>query len=404
MIRHSLPGGLFALVCTIACGSSQSDATTATQPGGGTGNSGGGTSLTPSAGSSGVGVSGASTGGAGGSTAVAGSGGVPAAGVTTGGAGPVGGAAGSGGVTAGAGGATAQGGSGGSAGIDAGDTPPSHPLNITAAADRYVHDIQGKPACVDTRVPTVMGKLIIDLGVDSGGLYEFGCQRGFHTYAVSFTHCGLTYDNREHNGDCRLATFTDEIAPKVKAALEELTTAAPGEGWEYYLNDDGEVRWSDIGFTGVSHGAQSAARFGVAVRLYRAVSRSGPRDNQCGDGTIPTEDFDPAAPPYDVNCPDSDISAWIDDPPATPIERFFGIVGKMDGQYGDILFTMERMGFSGQPVNISTAPPPFDGSHRWYADDGHSAFNDEPYWPALAIAWGVPPANMEFAAANPPDE
>lgn len=91
MIRHSLPGGLFALVCTIACGSSQSDATTATQPGGGTGNSGGGTSLTPSAGSSGVGVSGASTGGAGGSTAVAGSGGVPAAGVTTGGAGPVGG-------------------------------------------------------------------------------------------------------------------------------------------------------------------------------------------------------------------------------------------------------------------------------------------------------------------------
>lgn len=398
MIRNSAPFGLFALVCAIGCGSSQSDEPMTTAQGGGAANNPGG--VAGAAGNSVGVVGGATTGGAsaGGSTAVAGSGGAPAAGGAAGGTPPVGGAAGSGGAAAGAGGATAQAGSGGAAGIDAGDTPAPHPMNITVAADRYVHDVGGKPACIDTTSPIIMGKMIIDLGVDSGGLYEFGCRRGFHTYAVSFTHCGLTYDNREHNGDCRLATFTDEIAPKVKSALMDLTTSAPGEGWEYYLNDDGEVRWSDVGFTGVSHGAQSAARFGVAVRLYRAVSRSGPRDNQCGDGTIPTEDFDPNNPPYDVNCPDSDISAWIDDPPATPIERFFGIVGKMDGQYGDILFTMERMGYSGTPVNISTATPPFDGSHRWYADDGHSSFDGPEYWPALQIAWGVPDENMVHAA------
>jgi hypothetical protein len=327
---------------------------------------------------------------------LAGGAGAPVAGGSSGAAAVGGG--GSGGVAAGAGGTVAQAGSGGAAGSDAGDTPAPQPMNITVAADRYVHDVGGKPACIDTTSPIIMGKMIIDLGVDSGGLYEFGCRRGFHTYAVSFTHCGLTYDNREHNGDCRLATFTDEIAPKVKSALEELTTVAPGEGWEYYLNADGSVRWSDVGFTGVSHGAQSAARFGVAVRLYRAVSRSGPRDNQCGDGTLADMDFDPNNPPYDVNCPDSDISAWIDDPPATPIERFFGFVGKQDGQYGDILFTMERMGFSGQPVNVSTATPPYDGSHRFYADDGHSSFDGPEYWPALQIAWGVPDENMAHAA------
>lgn len=400
MIRYSLPCSLFTVLCAIACGASQTDGDGTQTNNGGT-TSIGGSNMGGTVGSSGsTSTAGTSTGGAnnGGSTAVAGSGGTVVAGGTGGTA--QGGAGGdvSAGGAAGTGGTSAQAGSGGSAGIDAGDTPAPHPMNITVPADRYVHDVGGKPACIDTTSPVIMGKMIIDLGVDSGGLYEFGCRRGFHTYAVSFTHCGLTYDNREHNGDCRLATFTDEIAPKVKQALTDLTTSAPGEGWEYYLNDDGEVRWSDVGFTGVSHGAQSAARFGVAVRLYRAVSRSGPRDNQCGDGTIPTEDFDPANPPYDVNCPDSDISAWIDDPPATPIERFFGIVGKMDGQYGDILFTMERMGFSGQPVNISTATPPFDGSHRWYADDGHSSFDGPEYWPALQIAWGVPDENMIHAA------
>ncbi|HEX2880187.1 MAG TPA: hypothetical protein VHO25_11715, partial [Polyangiaceae bacterium] len=332
MTRSTLPCSLFALVYLIACGSSQSDTTTTQLPAGGTSNSGAGTSGNLGAAGNGVGSGGASAAGAssGGSTALAGDGGAPATGGASGGAAAVAGG-GSGGAAAGAGGMVAQAGSGGAAGTDAGDTPAPQPMNITVPADRYVHDVGGKPACIDTTSPIIMGKMIIDLGVDSGGLYEFGCRRGFHTYAVSFTHCGLTYDNREHNGDCRLATFTDEIEPKVKSALEELTTTAPGEGWEYYLNADGSVRWSDVGFTGVSHGAQSAARFGVAVRLYRAVSRSGPRDNQCGDGTLADMDFDPNNPPYDVNCPDSDISAWIDDPPATPIERFFGFVGKQDG-------------------------------------------------------------------------
>jgi len=143
---------------------------------------------------------------------------------------------------------------------------------------------------------------------------------------------------------------------------------------------------------------QSATRFAVAVRAYRAVARSGPRDCMCGTGTgMATGDFDPAHPPYDPNCPLANISAWIDDPPKTPIDRFFGFVGKQDAEYGDIQFTMERMKYVGKPVNVTTAKAPYGGTHRFYADAGHDGFDSPPYYDALNIAWGVPPENATWA-------
>jgi hypothetical protein len=50
-------------------------------------------------------------------------------------------------------------------------------------------------------------------------------------------------------------------------------------------------------------------------------------------------------------------------------------------------------------VNISTTQPPYpNDSHRFYADDGHSGFDGDEYWPALGVAWGVPEDNMIHAA------
>jgi hypothetical protein len=233
-------------------------------------------------------------------------------------------------------------------------------------------------------------------------------------------HCSLTYDNLEHNGNCRLETFdgidrdpefnlTPETAVigQLAAHLAELHATYPEEDWGYFLNQDGTVRLSDVGITGYSHGAQSAARWARAYRLYRAVSRSGPRDNECGKGPA-AGDYDPQNPPW--RCPadnpacaateaDCDnISAWLLEPSMTPVERLFGFVGKGDGQYGDIMYSMEIMQYVGQPVNISTAQPPYDGSHRFYSDDGHSGFDGDQYNAALGIAWGVPQENMDYAA------
>jgi hypothetical protein len=293
---------------------------------------------------------------------------------------------------------------GGGGDPNAGDTPPVRPLNVTAAPGRHQHDVGGRPFAVDNRAPTMMGKLIIDLGVDSGGIYNFALNRGFHVYGGQIYHCSLTYDNREHNGDCRLETidgqdhdaeanvsYEQSVSGRLAAGLAELHAQFPEEDWGYFLNADGTLRWSDVGITGFSHGAQTAARTARAIRVYRAVSRSGPRDNECGRNG--------QTPPYDVNCDVSHISAWIDEESKTPTERLFGFVGLNDGQAGDDLFSMQRMGYIGEPVDINTVPYPYNGSNRFVASgEGHSGFDDEKYWPALGIAWGVPPENMDYAA------
>ncbi len=337
----------------------------------------------------------------GGSTATGGS--ASTGGASTGGGANTGGATATGGAATGGattGGAT-TGGSGGDMSAD-GDTPPVRPLNITASLGRHNHTVDGRPFAVDTRAPKMMGKLIIDLGVDSGGIYNFAVNRGFHCYGGQIFHCDLNYDDLTHNGNCRLETidgqdhdptvnitYEQSVSGRLAASLKQLQTDFPEEDWGYFLTADGKVRWSDVGITGFSHGAQTAARVGRAMRVYRAVSRSGPRDNECGRND--------QMPPYDVNC--TRFSAWLDEPSMTPIDRFFAFVGLNDGQRGDDQFSMERMGYIGEPVDINTVPPPYNGSHRFLASgEGHSGFDDQKYWPALGIAWGVPQENMDYAA------
>jgi hypothetical protein len=282
-------------------------------------------------------------------------------------------------------------------------------LHFTAANGEHKHSVLGHAAGVYGGVPHLMAKLIVQL---DDNLYNFGYKRGFHVLGVFLPICPINYTTREHNGDCRLEVFdavdrvpdmtvtpAESVTGQVTAALKQLQATFPEEDWGYYLNADGSVRWSDVGFTGHSHRAQSATRFAVAVRAYRAVARSGPRDNACGTGAA-TMDFDPAHPPYDIACPVAKISAWLDDPPKTPIDRFFGFVGKADPEYSDILFTMERMKFVGQPVNITTAKAPYNGTHRFYAEAGHDGFDSAPYYDALNIAWGVPPDNAAWALTH----
>jgi hypothetical protein len=336
-----------------------------------------------------------------------------AGGVTMGTGGVTAGAGGSGGASAGgggSGGATTDGGAiDGGGGGSAGDTPSARPLNFQAGAGQRTHTINGQPVGVYGGVPHMMGKLIVNL---DNAVYTFGLKRGFHVMGANLPVCPINYTTRQHNGDCRLEVFdgvdrvsdfavtpAESVTGQVTTALKQLQMMYPEEDWGYYLNTDGTVRWSDVGFTGHSHRAQSATRFAVAVRVYRAVARSGPRDNVCGTG-VATGDFDPAHPPYDPNCTLDKISSWLDDTPKTPIDRFFGFVGKQDVEYGDIQFTMEHMKFVGKPVNVTTAKAPYDGTHRFYADAGHDGFDSAPYYEALNFAWGVPPENAAWALTH----
>jgi hypothetical protein len=196
-------------------------------------------------------------------------------------------------------------------------------------------------------------------------------------------------------GACSQAAFGN-----LKAGLQQLAAQAPGQGWEYFLDSNGELRLQDIGFTGYSHGAQTTALIGVKYCVWRAVSRSGPRDNECGNGQMAGNWANGAWPTPAYEEPCTRYSTWILDPPASPMSHFYSFGGKSDGQFGDFQWTVDHLGggFIGDPVNLSTTPP--GDSHKFYADEGHSGFDGQEYWPALQKAWAVPQENMDYAAVN----
>ena len=338
--------------------------------------------------SGGVGVSGSSTSGAAGAATPGG--GTPAAGgvATAGSAGMVGTAGVSGG-TGGAAGGASGGTTAGGTGADPCGMPPTHPLNVTAALGEHNHNGAG----VDTRAKTMLGKLVIDYGVAGGGYISFLAKRGYHSIgAPGFAECSAPDldGDRTRVGKCR----EGEIATTEKAIegkLAQLQGQYPEEDWGYFLDAGGKLRWADVAVTGFSHGATTAAINGRTKCLWRAVSRSGPRDDTCGKGPCGTPLSTSA---YDAACTDDKIASWIDAPSMTPIDRFYGIAGMSDGQCGDIMFDMHRAKYIGEPTVLEMAGPT-PTTHQFFSSgQGHSGFFD--YGPAatvLEIAFGIPPEN-----------
>jgi hypothetical protein len=332
------------------------------------------------------------------------------------------GTAGSAGVqgSAGTGGTTSSGGAagtGGSGGIGE-DIPPWRDLNITVPAGQHTHMTPiGLTAGMDNRSAKMAGKLEINLGGTAGGGYDvYLGKRGFHVIGVSEVYDCVVPNwplGRDFPGNCRLNTLDGmphgdqhNVTPEqsiMNQVLQTLTTfekSYPGEGWGYFLTQDGKgVRWSDTVFTGESHGAQNAACFAHELRLFRVVAQSGPRENACGKG-VATSDYDPNNLPFwpvaatcdATHCCLDHVAGWIDAPSATPIDRYYGFTGKEDPQFGDIMFSMDRMNFVGAPVNVNEVAAPYNGSHRFYGNVGHVGTNDFPN-DAVNIAFGVLPEN-----------
>jgi hypothetical protein len=366
----------------------------------------------------------ATTAGAGGSAGVSGS---PAAAAGAGGT-----AAGAGGTAAGGmagtsagGGAGAGGSAGGASGGGAGgsvpsDTPPSRPLDVKATPARHEHTFEASDAdpevsfndgsqraILDNRAPKLVGKLVLPFGGAGstagylGGHGEFCARRGFHVLAIAaFQDYNIVIGDAGFYGDARRQVFegvthttkgdfanvkmgkADGVAQRTQKALAYLHDLYPAEDWGYYLQPDGTVRWSDVIFTGMSHGASNAARFAMLVRAWRAVSIAGPRDNACEN----------------LNQDDCGgvVATWFDEEPLTPIDRFFAITGKGDEQHTQHLFALERIGYQGEPVAVQSAEPPYGDSRRFIAEGGHEEFcGQAAYDDACNVAFGVPPENHD---------
>jgi hypothetical protein len=152
----------------------------------------------------------------------------------------------------------------------------------------------------------------------------------------------------------------DCIEERVMKGLAHLVEADPTGGWDWYLNADGTVRWSDAGFFGYSYGATHAAVISVYVRLGLVVVGSGPWNESHPEAT------------------------WIRTASATPGIRAYAIYGKEDGRYPDYENETKELGWPGPwPFEIAAsthgvltaATPWYMGSHSILVDDqGHTEF------------------------------
>ena len=280
------------------------------------------------------------------------------------------------------------------------DEPPARPLKVDRARPQ-LFSFSFKPseadpavsardltqlAQLDTRV-AARGKLVVVLaGVSSDpgptSLVEYAARQGFHAFAVAYQNDfnPSTQSDPAFFGAARFEAFDgvdrtplltvsrpDCVEVRVARALAHLQGRHPGGDWTFYLRADGQVRWSDVIFTGHSHGATSAAAYGKLRRLHRAVSLAGPRD------TNPV------------------TATWFALPSATPIDRFYAFTGTEDDQYPDHQKAMEAMGYVGTLVNVGQAAPPYGGSHRLAYPGGHGdAIDCERFAAACGYMFGVP--------------
>lgn len=298
------------------------------------------------------------------------------------------------------------------------DPAPPRPLEVTATPGRHEHRFRAKQAdpevsfndndqiaIFDNRAATLMGKLVLTFGgagerkgnLTGGG--EFCAKRGFHVLAVAaFQEYNIVDSGPDFYGDARKSVFegvmytdkdafaniqltpADGVAQRTQKALSYLHATYPDEDWGYFLQADGSVRWSDVIFTGVSHGASNSARFASLVRASRVVSVAGPRDNLCQNMNA-------------ANC-GGDVATWLSETPKTPLDRFFGITGVKDDQHLQHLFSMEKLGFVGEPTSVDGAQPPYGDSHRLVHSGGHDdVCANQAFQNVCNYAFGVPAEN-----------
>jgi hypothetical protein len=233
----------------------------------------------------------------------------------------------------------------------------------------FVFEKGGKPAdvenaSVDTRVAP-QGKLVIWLMGMSAPLFERVNGYGLHAIRVHYANGWFGKFGNQSPGDdgkllgkIRLEAATGEdfsplvSIPKPDGMMERalqfvkwLAKANPQGRWDYFLTDDGALRWDRVIISGSSHGSTTAARFAKHQRVDRVVMFCGPRDQY--------ED-------------------WQALPSATPANRFFGFSHVLDGGWSGSHYcrSWELLGLHqfGPIVNVDKAAAPYGSTRRLISD------------------------------------
>jgi hypothetical protein len=229
----------------------------------------------------------------------------------------------------------------------------------------FVLEAAGKPADtqraqVDTRVAP-RGQLVIWLMGHSQPLAEKVNSYGLHYIQVAYAREWFAklntepLDDSQHLGNIRLEATTGRDASKaidipVPDSMQErafqlvkaLAKSNPPGRWEFFLTKDGKaLDWEKVIVSGASHGATSAARFGIAQKCARIVMFCGPRDQ---------------------------LDDWQALPSATPSNRLFGYSHVLDGGWSAdhyprawLLLGLNKFG---PIVNTDEAKYPYGHSRR----------------------------------------
>lgn len=215
-------------------------------------------------------------------------------------------------------------------------------------------------AVVDTRVAP-RGRLVIWLMNYNAPLFDRLGDYGLHAIQVSYANkwFGIipakARDDGTSLGKLRLEATTGEDAsplcdiPKPDGMMERayqfvkyLAKEHPSGRWDQFLAADGQgLRWDRVIISGSSHGATSAARFAVALRVDRVVMFCGPRDQ---------------------------LESWQGFPSATPANRFFGFSHVLDGGWtGDhYCRSWQMLGLHafGPITDVDQSAPPYGNTRR----------------------------------------
>jgi hypothetical protein len=251
---------------------------------------------------------------------------------------------------------------------------------------------------LNTAMPLQWKLIVLLPGIGGGpGLGTSGwiASKGFHEFDVAYDDGIVPPHNGGEDpalvGNTRMNQFDakgrmpstgtilrpDCIEERVIKGLQYLAKQDPAGGWDWYLNPDGTMRWSDAGFFGYSYGATHAAIISVYVRLGLVVVGSGPWHEFHPEGT------------------------WLRTTSATPGNRAFAIYGKLDGRYPDYETNTRLLGWQGPypyeitastkgPLPTGTATPYYMGSHSLLVDDqGHTEFCAQDYTECLYAFLGA---------------
>jgi hypothetical protein len=90
----------------------------------------------------------------------------------------------------------------------------------------------------------------------------------------------------------------------------------------------------------------------------------------------------------------------MDMPSKTPMDRFYGLVGTIDVECGDIMFDMHYTMYPGVPTLWNMAGAVLTGTNQFFSTEGgHLDFLSAANRPintdaVLNIAFGIPPENQ----------